>query len=79
MPSVAVGSQDHIDTHQGDEIHKYVNSWFVTASKACWRIFQFDIHARQPTLQCLAIHKKTARQSYLMKLTQKKHNTFGMA
>ena len=57
MVSVAVDSQDNSDTHQGGEIHKYVNSWFVTVSKASSRIFEFDIYGRQPTIQCLAVHE----------------------
>ena len=61
MASVAVDSQDHSDTHQADEINKYVNSQFVTASKACWRIFEFDIHGRQPNIQCPAVHEKNCK------------------
>ena len=57
MASVAVDSQDHSDTHQVVEIHKYVNLQFVTAFVACCRIFEFDIHGRQSTIQCLAVHE----------------------
>ena len=36
MASVAMNLQLQNDIHQGDEIHKYVNSLFVTVSEACW-------------------------------------------
>ena len=62
MASVAVDSQDQSDTCQGDEICKYVNSQFVTASEACWRIFEFDIHGRQPLSKHVWLAmRKTAR------------------
>ena len=56
-PDMASAAAEHINKI-GDEIHKYVNSQFVTVSKAWWRIYEFDIHGRQPTIQCLAVHEK---------------------
>ena len=41
-----------------DEIQKYVNSRFVTASEACWRIMSFDVHGRDPSIQRLAVHEE---------------------
>ena len=61
MASVAVDSQLQNDTHQGDEIHKYVSSQFITASEGCWRIFEFDIHRQQPSIQHLAVHDKSSQ------------------
>ena len=65
MASVAVDSQDHSDTHQGDVIDKYVNSQFVTASEACWRIFKIDTHGRHPTIQCLVVHEKKLPDNHI--------------
>ena len=41
-----------------DEIQKYVNSRFVTASEACWRIMSFDVHGHDPSIQQLAVHEE---------------------
>ena len=40
------------------EIIRYVNSRFVTASEGCWRVFCFDVHGREPSVQCLAVHEQ---------------------
>jgi len=31
---------------EADEIKKYFNSSYVSASEAAWRIFKFDMHER---------------------------------
>ncbi|GJU74196.1 hypothetical protein Tco_1265601 [Tanacetum coccineum] len=31
-----------------DEIHNYLEGWFICAHKAYWRILKFDIHYREP-------------------------------
>ena len=41
-----------------DEISNFVNSRFLTASEACWRIFAFDMHGRDPSMQRLAVHEE---------------------
>ena len=61
MASVAIESQNSESQKykkEIDEIHKYVNSKFVTASEGCWRIFEFDVHGREPNIQCLAVHEE---------------------
>ena len=34
-----------------------VNSRFITASESMWRFFKFDVHGRDPNVQCL-IHEE---------------------
>ena len=42
-------------TIDNDEIKKYLDCRYILATKACWRIFQFDIHHRN---QLLSSHLK---------------------
>ena len=39
-----------------DEIRKFVNSRFITASEAMWRMLSFDVHGRDLSIQCPAVH-----------------------
>ncbi|OMP04883.1 hypothetical protein COLO4_09222 [Corchorus olitorius] len=39
-----------------DEIKMYLDCRYVAAHEACWRIFVFDIHFRDPAMQRLLIH-----------------------
>ncbi|OMO62293.1 DNA helicase PIF1, ATP-dependent [Corchorus olitorius] len=39
-----------------DEIKMYLDCRYVAAHEACWRLFEFDIHFRQPPIQRLLIH-----------------------
>ena len=41
-----------------DEIKKFVNSRFITASGSMWRFFKFNVHGRDPSVQCLAVHEE---------------------
>ena len=41
-----------------DEIDKFMNSRFVTASEAFWRICGFDVQGRDPSIQRLAVHEE---------------------
>ena len=41
-----------------DEIHKFVNSRFMTATEAYWRVFSYDTHGRDPSIQRLAVHEE---------------------
>ena len=53
MASIAVEKDQ-----KNDEIKKFVNSWFITASECMWRFFGFDIHGQSPSVQCLAVHEE---------------------
>jgi hypothetical protein len=39
-----------------DEIKKYLDYHYVSASEAAWRIFKFDMHERFPTVERLQYH-----------------------
>ena len=41
---------------QTDEIAKFVDARYVSASEACWRLFHFDLQDRYPSIQRLALH-----------------------
>lgn len=39
-----------------NEIQRYVDARYVSASEACWRIFHYELHDRSPAVQRLALH-----------------------
>jgi hypothetical protein len=41
---------------KANEILKYLNCRYVSASEATWHIFKFDMHERFPTVECLQYH-----------------------
>ncbi|GFR90170.1 DNA helicase-like protein [Elysia marginata] len=41
---------------QENEIKKYVDARYVSASEACWRLFHFELQDQYPSIQRLAIH-----------------------
>ncbi|GJR22026.1 hypothetical protein Tco_0970553 [Tanacetum coccineum] len=45
------GNRPHID-----EIQNYVHGRFICPYEACWRIFDFLIHSREPAVQILNVH-----------------------
>uniref|UniRef100_A0A803PIG5 ATP-dependent DNA helicase n=1 Tax=Cannabis sativa TaxID=3483 RepID=A0A803PIG5_CANSA len=46
-----------IDNTEGiDEIKTYLDCIYISATEACWRIFQFDIHYRKPSVERLPFH-----------------------
>ena len=51
MASMAIEVED-----KKDEIKKFVNSRFITASECMWRFFGFDVHGHDPSIQRLAVH-----------------------
>ena len=61
MASVAVDIAD-----RGDEIKRFVNSRFITASECMWRFLGFDIHGHDPSIQRLAVHEHN-QQSVIFK------------
>ncbi|KAL0008393.1 hypothetical protein SO802_009895 [Lithocarpus litseifolius] len=46
----STGMQNMTDT---DEVKRYLNCRYMSAIEACWRIFEFEIHYRQPAVQRL--------------------------
>ena len=53
-PDMASIGIDIVD--RGDEIKRFVNSRFITASECMWRFFAFDVHGHDPSIQRLAVH-----------------------
>ncbi|GKA82465.1 hypothetical protein Tco_0789213 [Tanacetum coccineum] len=41
---------------QIDEIQNYVDGLFICIYEACWRIFDFPIHSREPAVQILSVY-----------------------
>ena len=41
---------------QHDEVQRYVDARYVSASEGCWRIFHYDLQDRYPSIQRLALH-----------------------
>ncbi|XP_020097133.1 uncharacterized protein LOC109716214 [Ananas comosus] len=41
---------------QVDEIKRYLDCRYLSAYEAVWRLYQFDIHSKQPTVERLALH-----------------------
>ena len=39
-----------------DEIKTYLDCRYISTSKACWRLFEFDIQYREPVVQRLSFH-----------------------
>jgi len=44
-----------------DEIKKYLNCRYVSASEVAWRIFKFDMHERFPIVERLQYHLPNQR------------------
>ncbi|PPR07149.1 hypothetical protein CVT24_010778 [Panaeolus cyanescens] len=45
-----------MELHRRDEIKRWLDARYVSASKASWRSFGFDLHRLNPTVTQLAIH-----------------------
>ncbi|GJT86156.1 DNA helicase [Tanacetum coccineum] len=45
-----------------DEIKNYLDARYISPHEACWRIFEFEIHYREPAVQLLAVHLQDMQQ-----------------
>ncbi|XP_071718940.1 uncharacterized protein [Rutidosis leptorrhynchoides] len=52
----AAGSSKAPSLVHVDEIKNFVDARFICPYEACWRIFNFPIHFREPAVQVLAVH-----------------------
>ncbi|GJW67477.1 DNA helicase [Tanacetum coccineum] len=77
--STTTGNKPHID-----EIQNYVDGRFICPYEACWRIFDFPIHSREPAVQILNVHlenmqcvnfRKSDRLDIIVNLPEKKKIT----
>ncbi|GJX98975.1 DNA helicase, partial [Tanacetum coccineum] len=48
-----------------DEIKNYLDARYVSPHEACWRIFEFEIHYREPAVQILAVHLQNMQRIYV--------------
>ncbi|GKF19276.1 hypothetical protein Tco_0067914 [Tanacetum coccineum] len=39
-----------------DEIKNFLDARYVSPHEACWRLFEFEIHYREPAVQILVVH-----------------------
>ena len=39
-----------------DEIKRFLDCRYISATEACWRIYEFDIHYHQPSVERLTYH-----------------------
>ena len=49
---------------QVDEISDYQNARYVSSNEAAWRILEFPIHERDPSVQQLAVHLENGQRVY---------------
>ncbi|OMO62337.1 hypothetical protein COLO4_33117 [Corchorus olitorius] len=47
-----------------DEIKQFLDCRYLTPHEACWRIFEFEIHHREPAVQRLPIHLPEQQNIY---------------
>ena len=47
-----------------DEIARFQTGRYVSASEACWRIFDFPVHARHPAVVPLAVHLENGQRVF---------------
>ncbi|OBZ69834.1 hypothetical protein A0H81_10535 [Grifola frondosa] len=45
-----------LEVHHHDEIKQYINSRYISAAEAAWRLFHFDLHEQSPNVVRLQIH-----------------------
>ena len=47
---------------ENDEIKRYLECTYITGNDACWRIFQFEMHFRDPCVERLPFHLENEQQ-----------------
>ena len=50
---------------QVDEISDYQNARYVSSNEAAWRLLEFPIHERDPTIQQLAVYLENGAEFYI--------------
>ncbi|KAM3367371.1 hypothetical protein ACQJBY_016147 [Aegilops geniculata] len=54
--------KERLVANETDEIKKYLEMRYISTSEACWRIFQFDLHYRDPAVERLPFHLENEQQ-----------------
>ena len=47
-----------------DEVKAYLDARYVSAIEACWRLFEFNMHAEEPTVYRLPVHLENQQVVY---------------
>jgi len=64
-PQAATGGADGNNVPAAwDEVQNYLDGRYVTASKACHRLFAFDLHGMHPNVYRLAVHLPIEQTTY---------------
>lgn len=50
------GDRATMELYRRDEIKRFIDGRYVSASEAAWRIFHFDMHDQQPNIVRLQVH-----------------------
>ncbi|KAL4578339.1 hypothetical protein LXL04_014460 [Taraxacum kok-saghyz] len=61
-PTGDMSVSDNRSAIKVDEIQRFINARYICPHEACWRIFNFDIHGRDPAVQCLSVHLENMQQ-----------------
>ena len=60
----ALDNSSDTQPKEQDEIKKFVNFRFITASESYWHISGYDVHGREPSIQRLAVHEENMQTVY---------------
>ncbi|GJV48550.1 DNA helicase [Tanacetum coccineum] len=61
-PTANAQSTTSVPAIEVDEIKNYVEARYIGPHEACWRILDFPIHYRNPSVQTLAVHLENMQQ-----------------
>ncbi|XP_014785985.1 uncharacterized protein LOC106880523 [Octopus bimaculoides] len=54
----------NVDEQQTNEIRRYLLERYISSNEAIWRIFEFPLHRRYPTVVNLAVHLESGERVY---------------
>jgi len=54
--------KENTSKNETDEIKKYLEMRYISATEACWRLFQFDLNYRDPPVERLNFHLENEQQ-----------------
>ncbi|KAL8121432.1 hypothetical protein AgCh_018235 [Apium graveolens] len=60
-PTQNAGSST-LKSSDSDEVNNYLSCRYVSAAEACWRLFEFPIHHREPFVQRLYFHLENEQE-----------------
>ncbi len=63
QPATSGADGNNVPTAR-DEVQNYLDGRYVSASKACHRLFAFDLHSMHPNVYRLAVHLLNEQTTY---------------